>query len=127
MTTALDIVTRAFRKIDVGAEGEVLDADAASDGLVALNSMMHGWKLRSVDTEHTDLAAGDTFPLGPEFEEGTVYLLAGRLAPDYSAPQAFDADDWFRTFQAAYRVSTKVTVPKGLLYSPTGRRRWGYE
>lgn len=127
MTLTLDIVTRAYRKIGIGAEGEALEADALADGITALNSMMHGWKLRSVDLEHTDLEASDTFSLAAEYEEGTVYLLASRLSPDYEAPQAFDADDWFRTFQAANKVSTKVTMPQGVLKTPTGRRRWGYD
>ena len=127
MTLVSEIVTRAFRKLDIGAEGEALSADALADGVVALNAMMHGWKLKSVDINHSDLAAEDQFSLGPEFEEGTVYLLASRLSSDYSVPPSFDADDWFRDFQAAYRVSTKVTIPTGLRNTPTGRRRWGYE
>lgn len=127
MTLVSEIVTRAYRKIGVGAEGETLNADALADGVTALNAMMHGWKLKSVDITHSDLAATDAFSLDPEYEEGTVYLLASRLSPDYETPQNFDADDWFRNFQAAYRVSTKVTIPTALRSLPTGRRRWGYE
>lgn len=126
MTLTLTIITRALRKLGVVSADEDATADQEANALDALNMMMHAWKLRSVDIEHTDLASSDTFPLDPEFEEGTVYLLASRLSPDYQIPQSFDADDWFRTFQAAYPVSTAVTIPKGILRTPTGRRRWGY-
>ena len=126
MTLTSAIVTRAFRKIGVGAEGETLTADQSADGITALNMMMHGWKLRGVDLEHTDLALTDTFSLTSEFEEGTVYMLASRLSPDYSIPPDFDADDWFRGIQAVYAPTRVVTMPKGILRTPTGRRWGGY-
>jgi len=126
MTLTSTIVTRAFRKIGVGAEGESLTADQAEDGVTALNMMMHGWKLRAVDLTHTDLAATDDFSLASEFEEGVVYMLASRLSPDYSIPPDFDADDWFRGIQAAYAPARVVTIPAALLRTPTGRRWGGY-
>lgn len=127
MALVLDIVQRSYRKLGILAGDEELQADDISRGVEALNAMMHGWKLRSVDLEHTDVASSDDFPLAPEYEEGVTYLLADRLSPDYTIPKSFDADDWFRTFQAAHRISTKVTMPNGILYTPTGRRRWTYE
>jgi len=125
MTLTLDIVTRAYRKLGIGAEGEALNADALADGITALNSMMHAWKLRGVSLTHADLEASDAFSLGPEFEEGTIYLLASRLSPDYETPAMFDADDWFRGIQAAYAVARVVVMPPGLLRTPTGRRYTG--
>lgn len=109
MTTALDIATRAYRKLGISGTGETLTAEELAEGIAALNDMMHAWKLAGVDIEHTDLASDDTFPLGPEFVEGTVYLLASRISPDFTVPANFDADDWFRKFQAAYM--TIDTVP----------------
>ena len=122
MTSVLSIVTRAFRKIRVSGAGETLTADDLEDGVTALNQMMHGWKLRGVDLEHTDLVASDDFSLSPEFEEGTVYMLASRLSPDFARPQDFDADDWFRGIQTAYAPAHVVTMPTMLLRTPTGRR-----
>ena len=119
MTTTRDIVTRAFRKIGVVSEGEALDADTADAGLDALNMMLHGWKLKGVDLTHTNLALSDTFSLDPEYEEGTVYLLAARLSPDYMAPASFDADDWFRGIQAAYMTITAATLPVALTTLPS--------
>lgn len=122
MANMLDIVTRAFRKIGVTAKDEVLDASDSAHGIEALNAMMHAWKLRGVDTEHVTLDLSDPFPLAPEFEEGTVYLLASRISPDYEVPQSFDADDWFRAFQAAYIVIPVATIPRALLRTPSQRR-----
>ena len=110
MTTVNDIVTRALKKIGVVARDEAPEAYDIAEGVVAFNSMVHAWKLRGADFEHTDAAASDPFPFDPEFEEGTVYILASRLSPDYMIPPSFDADDWFRTFQAA-----KTTIPDSVL------------
>lgn len=126
MTLTLEIVKRAYRKIGVLSQGVELSAEEIADGLDALNAMIHGWKLRGVDTSHTDVSAGDAFPLAAEYEEGTVYLLASRLSPDYMIPQAFDADDWFRTFQAAYSDPTIVTMPLALTRMPSQFRRNDY-
>lgn len=123
MTTAREIVTRALVKIGVTDMGDGFEAEQASHALDALNMMMHGWKLRGVDITHTDLVLGDTFPLASEYEEGTVYMLAARLSPDYQVPAAFDADDWFRAFQAAYRQVNAVTMPPGLLNMPSQKFR----
>lgn len=125
MTTANEIIIRALRKINVGAQGDPIDADMMAEGLTALNSMIHAWKLASVDTEHADLDYGTAFPLDPEYEEGTVYLLASRISPDYTVPPLFDADDWFRKFQAALCEIEDVPMPGGLAFLPSQRtRRW---
>lgn len=122
MTTALQIVERAFRKIGVKAEDEGLTADQLAHGLDTLNMMIHGWELWSIDTTFTDLASSDTFPLAARFEEGTVYLLAERLMPDYAVPPAFSADDFLRRIQAAYMVIEESTLPRTILRTPSQRR-----
>lgn len=126
MTTIRDIIARAYRKIGVAAVDMELTADQVAHGLDAFNAMVHGWKLRGVDLAHSDVAATDAFPLGPEYVEGTVYLLAARLSPDYMVPPSFDADDWFRTFQAHNTTAAPVTMPVdlriGLANSRVGRK-----
>lgn len=122
MATVEDIVTAAYRKLSIVSEDETMSAAMLANGVDAFNRMLHGWKLRGVDVEHTDLAAGDAFPLADEFQEGTIYVLAGRVSPDYSAPANFDADDWFRTLQAAYIAITAATMPKALTRMPS--RYW---
>ena len=120
MTTALQIVERAFRKIGVKAEDEGLTADQLAHGLDTLNLMMHGWELWGIDTNHVDLASADTFPLLPKFEEGTVYLLAERISPDYQS--GINADEFLRRIQAAYMVIAESPMPRTLLRTPSQRR-----
>jgi hypothetical protein len=122
MTTALEIVERAFRKINVKAEDEGLTADQIAHGLQTLNSMMHGWELWGILTTHVDMAVDTVFPLAAKFEEGTMYCLAMRLAPDYVAPVGFNADDFLRRIQAAYIIIPEAAIPKALLRTPSQRR-----
>lgn len=110
MTAALDIVTRAYRKLGIAGTGDTLSAEELAEGIDALNAMIYAWKLAGVDTEHTPLSSTSDFPLAPEFEEGTVFLLASRLSTDYMVPASFDADDWFRKFQAAHMTIGKVSM-----------------
>lgn len=113
MTTMHDIINRAYRKINISGAGETLDAEMADEGLDALNDMLHGWKLRGVDLLHTDLGLTDPFPLAAEFREGTYYVLASRLSPNYQIPPSFDPDKWFRAIQAAYLVIPTAIIPRG--------------
>lgn len=114
MTTMQDIVTRAYRKIGVVAGDEPMTADQGAAGIVALNMMIQQWKLRGIAITYSDLALSDAFPLLPQFEEGAVYLLASRLAPDNAAAAQFDADDWFRAIQNSYLVIAAVAMPTAL-------------
>lgn len=125
MATMLDIVTRAFRKIGVGGLGEDITDEMAGEGIDALNGMLHEWKLRGVDLEYTDRELSDTFPLGGEFQDGTVHMLAMRLAPDYETPARFDADDFFRAVQAAYMTIATVALPNAVQYPPSRNARDG--
>ena len=114
MPTMQDIVRRAYRKIGVVAEDEPMTADQGASGMEALNMMIHQWKLRGIAITYSDLTLADTFPLLPQFEEGTVYLLADRLAPDNGKQVGFDADDFFRAIQASYLVIEAAAMPLAL-------------
>ena len=115
MPTMQDIVRRAYRKIGVVAEDEPMTADQGASGMEALNMMIHQWKLRGIAITYSDLTLADTFPLLPQFEEGTVYLLADRLAPDNGKQVGFDADDFFRAIQASYLVIEAAAMPRALM------------
>lgn len=121
MTTVREIIERAHRKITVLARDESLEAHDISHGLDALNMMLAAWKLSGISRTHTTLTLTSTFPLAAEYEEGTVYMLAGRLAPDFSMPANFDADDFFRKVQVAYLTISEVTIPKALKETATQR------
>lgn len=114
-----DIITRAYRKVGISGSGEALEAEQSAEGLDALNSMLHEWKLAGVDITHTDKGMSDTFPLGSEYERGTVYLLAEDISPDYERPRSFDADDFFRRIQAAYMTIDVVSFDKAIYRVPS--------
>lgn len=124
MATALDIINRAFAKLGIGVAGEAMTAEYAEQGLAELNAMLHGWKLRGVDVEHVDLALGDTFALDAEYQDPTAICLAARLALIYVIPLTFDADDAFRTVQAAYATIPDSEIPTDLTQMPSGAI-WG--
>lgn len=126
MATVQDIATAAFRKIMVASDDEDLTAAQIAQGVEAFNMMLHGWKLRGVDVSHVTQVAGDTFALGDEFQEGTVYTLAARLDPNYAAPATFDADDWFRTIQAAYTTIAESALERPVYLVPSRYARYGY-
>lgn len=125
MATVRDIVERAYRKIGVLAHDEDLDGGDAEVGIDAFNDMLHGWEARSVALSYSDVTLEDDFPLADKYREGTVYLLAERLAPDYSRPVSFDADDWFRCIQADYAQEYLLTVPPALTRPPSREDRDG--
>ena len=114
MATVQSIIIAALRKLAVASEDETPSDAMLANGLEAYNNMLSAWVLSGVDLEHTDQALTDTFPIGNEFREGTIYSLAGRLSPDYVVPAQFDADDWFRKIQAAYMTITDVEQPLAL-------------
>jgi hypothetical protein len=111
MASTAEIITAAYRKIGIAATGSPITQEELADGLMALNMMLHGFKLQGVDFAHVDLVAADTFPLDPEYHEGAVYLLAGRLSTDYIVPAAFDAEAWLRRFQAHNTTITAMEMP----------------
>lgn len=116
MATVADIIARAYRKIGVTPLGETITAAEADEGLSAFNEMLSAWKLAGVNLTYSDLGMADTFPLANEYREGTIYMLAGRLAPEFMVPQGFDADDFFRRIQAAYATAPAVTIDGALTY-----------
>lgn len=125
MATVRDIVEAAHRKIGVVSRDEPMDADSAAAGLFAFNAMVHGWKADGVDVEHTDQDLSDTFALASQFIEGSVYLLASRLAPEFQVPPEFDADGFWRRLQSTYATVPSLTVPAALQYPPSRDERQG--
>ncbi len=103
MATVNDIVTRAYRKIGVVATDEPMTADQAQIGEDALNMMMHALTLDGIDVAWNDAVLADQFAMEPAFHEGIVYMLAARLAPDFSVP-SFDDSAFKRRLAAAYLI-----------------------
>jgi hypothetical protein len=121
MPTVRDIVERAYRKIGVVASDEPMTADQADAGADAINDMMHGWKADGVDIAHVDVVLSDEFPLDPMFREGAVYMLAARLAPDFSVA-SFNTTEFMQRLSAHYLIVDDVDMPLALLCTPSQRR-----
>lgn len=122
MATARDIVERAYRKIGVVASDEAMTADQAQNGMDTLNMMMHGWMLDGIDVAHVDMDLADQFTLPPEFQEGTVYLLANRIAPDQSR-NPVEERRFRNRLSAAYMIVPAIAAPSALRRTPSQRWR----
>lgn len=123
-TTVRTIIETAHRLIGVVAQDEPMTADQGDTGLVAFNNMVSAWELDGIvlSPAFTDAALADNFPLADKFREGTGYMLAKRLAPQYTAPQGFDADDFFRKIQASYATITQSTINPALTWKGATRK-----
>lgn len=84
--TARDTVKRAMRMLGVLIAGTEPTAVQATNGLLALNAMMHAWKGQGVDIGHIDLALSDDVDLADQFLNGCTALLAVELSPEFSRP-----------------------------------------
>ncbi len=118
MVTVNDIVTRAYRKIGVVATDVAMTANEAQIGQDALNMMMHALVLDGIDVAWSDAVLADEFAMEPQFHEGLVYMLAARLAPDFSVP-SFDESAFKRRIAAAYLVMPDAQIDPMLT-----RRYW---
>ena len=125
MATMQDIIERAYRKAGILGSGEELDADLAAEGLEEANAMLAEWKLRGVDISYMTKVLTNTFPLGIEYEQGVVLMLAERVSSDFNMPKGFNADDYFRAMQAAHMTISEVTLPKAVTELPTKKERDG--
>jgi hypothetical protein len=123
MATVRDIVERAYRKIGVVAIDEAMTADQAELGMNALNDMFHALVLDGIDVGWSDAELADQFALDARFNEGTVYMLASRLAPDFARP-GFDETRWRQGLAAAFLIVPIVHVDGILRRTPLQRRGW---
>ena len=113
MTTVLDIVTRAHRKIGVSGQGETLTAEMAADGLSAFNEMVSAWALDG-GPAFSDVALTDTFPFPDRFREGAIHILAARISPEYELPPRFNEAEFYdkirRTFMTIDEVDFNTAI-----------------
>lgn len=124
------ITTRAMQRLKILQPGQVPDANEIAIVNDALNGMMHGWRKKGVDTEHTTLALGGTFPLDEAFEEGVSALLAVHMSPEYGkqvdAMTAHDARECWTDLLAEYVVMvTSASFDSVLTNLPSQRHLIG--
>jgi hypothetical protein len=123
MATCRDLVEAAYRKIGVVATDEAMTADQAQVGMDALNRMMHGLALEGIDVGWSDAELADQFALDARFDEGIVYMLASRLAPDFSRP-GFDDRSFRQGLANAFLIVPTAPVDRILRRTPLQRRGW---
>jgi len=85
MATALDLVTRAMRKLRVIGSGEEPTAAEGADCLSALNDMLAIWEIEGIDLAPTALVLSDTIDLPDSHIEALCANLAIAIADDFGA------------------------------------------
>ena len=119
MATTSEIVTRAFRRLNVIRPNANPSSAQADYGLNAFNEMIDSWAGSGVDVT-------DDLPLAAKYEAGLVALLAMRLSGDYGIqppPQiALDARDGWLTLQAGFISAPTADFDDTLQYLPSQRR-----
>jgi hypothetical protein len=122
VATGLDILTAALWRIGIVSEDETASGAALSKGIDTMNRMAQGWAARGVDVSWTVIGAADEFPLGAEYEDHFVWLLADTLTDDYAnvAPlntkKIYDAWD---IFKANFGTVPASQIDEGILKLPS--------
>lgn len=130
MTTALSVIARSLRQLGVIDPEETPTDTQVSNGLEALNAMVHGWKAQGVDAGHEDWATTDdvTVEIDPQHVNTMTALLTITLQPEFAGSQVAPAvvaaaTNGWAGLQAAYfdsSVDSDLVVDIGL----QARRRW---
>ena len=126
MTTALQLVTSALRKIGAVAAGEAPDADEQSDALAALNQLIESWNLQGLTLYRLENAAYTLVPSqqtytigsGADFDGARPITLncafVTRGGIDYQLAPLTQAK-WNEILQK----SQESQLPEAVYYEPT--------
>ena len=127
MTKIRTIINDALQNINVVEPGEQAQDEDAADALRRLNSMVHGWRLDSLelklpadadgnraDYTHTDFVLSDDWPLDAAHIDGVTALLSTKLVRRYGTQVdqelRIDAETgWRRLLDDYYTVPTCAT------------------
>ncbi len=116
--TALQVITRAMRRIKKLAAEETMDASDLADGLVTMNGVMHGFGPRGIYYVHSDLVATTTVNMPDELIDSLVWMIADALAPEYgyefTARDQGSIIDAKNMLQAAYWVQPPADTEPSL-------------
>ena len=117
------LINTAYRKIGVVGHGQELTAEQAAAGLEAFNLMIFALSLDGIDFDLTPqstplatrvgYAATNDVPFPPAFWEGAIFILANRLAPEYSS-QGFNEESFKDKMRAALFKIVDADMPLGL-------------
>ena len=126
MTTALQLVTSALRKIGAVAAGEAPDADEQSDALAALNQIIESWNLQGLALYRRENVAYSLVPSqqsytigsGANFNGARPITLNGAFVTrggiDYQLEPLTQAQ-WNEILQK----SQESQLPEAVYYEPT--------
>jgi len=122
-STARTVVTDALKLIQVTHPGRAPSADEMTDGVRAINLMLHSLEAEGVKLGFADIGVDDDVPLADRFIRGVKYLLAIDLAPEYGvevAPEVAIIAAQSKTFlQTAFTEIPRLEMDTGLR-----NRRW---
>lgn len=130
MSTALDIITRAFRTTGIVSSTDPLPADLSADGLIILNGMLNAWivdQLYIFDSAIASYAltsgtqsysigstAASPFNVARPTKINNANLVVTSVTPNTRIPlQLIDDDEWM----AIPVRNTTASYPKKLYYA----------
>lgn len=110
--TTTEIISRALRLFGAKASNMAIAGSEQSEGLETLNGMLHSWKLKGINLNHTNYTSGETVYLPDEVIDAVIYNLVPRLAPEYEIePAAYilmEADMLLRRLEAKYKTTNTM-------------------
>ena len=129
--TVAEIVQAALRKIGVVGHGQTATAEQSATGAQAFNLMVQAWRLDGMDlslaptslplSRMADYAAATDAGLPSGLEEGAIYCLAARLAPEYDKQIMFDDESFKAKLRNALmkdvRAEIEPALQRGAVYS----------
>lgn len=111
MATALDVITRALKKLRVISSGETPTSDEADDCVDALNDMLSEWRIDGIDLAPTTLATTDTLDVPADHLNAVVLNLAlrvgGMFGAELSQADSYHAENARRAL-VAYHFTIKT-------------------
>jgi len=87
MATNLDIITTAFRIINIINENEPPSSELAAEGLEAMNDLLADWEADGIELGYfPQTVLADTSPIEDKDLRGVKFNLAGELAGRKGSP-----------------------------------------
>jgi hypothetical protein len=125
LLTARDFITKAYKKIGVGAEGEPLTAEQMNDGLDEINLLINSLSGRGL---LTTAQIGESFPLialqaaytigiGANFNTSTPFTIISAFVRDGSGYD-YPVDIFSREEYNAFPVKTDTGLPRKMFFDP---------
>lgn len=102
-----------------------MTADQGQAGLDAFNEMLHAWGAQGItlDPAFADTTLAAAFPLADKYREGTIYMLASRLAPEYQV-SGFDAEQFMADIRNGYMAIPTAAMDAPLTPQGVTLRNW---